>query len=135
MYRFTNWSLNISVICPPTFAKVPENVELLEHEKVEFKVEARGKPVPDILWSLQDKPLVKDDRLTIESSSSDKTYKTKSSLSIDKVEMEDTNNVYQIEARNKLGSVKHTVALLGKLLAELKCDKNIKIFGKKSTGI
>ena len=100
----------------PRFTKIPGNVELLEEETVEMKVEAYGKPVPEITWSLGDLSLSGDKRRKIQTSKTDKSYKTKSSLTIDKAEMDDTSDVYKIEAKNKIGSATHTVALLGNMV-------------------
>ena len=113
-YGLKHFPAFFSVVCPPVFTKIPENVEALEEDSIEFKVEAYGKPVPEISWSLGDVALTKDDRRTVQSSANDKTYKSKSSLSIGDVQMTDTSDVYRIEAKNKVGSVTHDVALLGK---------------------
>lgn len=90
----------------------PEISEVTEGDKAEFMSKAKGKPIPKIIWSKNGQPLEKAKGFKITSFDDDYEFESESKLVMNSAERSDPN-VYQIEAKNHVGSAFHEFSLQG----------------------
>lgn len=102
------------MLIPPLFSVTPDDTETLEDCTVVWVVKAFGKPRPVITWLRNDCHVGDDPRRSIQEIEVDGSN-IESHMQIENLQIADSNDVYQIEALNSAGSVRHTVMLLGKI--------------------
>ena len=100
---------------PPEFIQSPESLEILEGASAAFTCTVRGKPVPQITWSKDDKKLKKNKHLNIDTRENEATVQVESDLTIKAATIDDHDGAYVVEASSDAGNAFQEVQLIGML--------------------
>lgn len=101
---------------PPTFTVIPEAVEVTKGQTVYFLSKASGKPTPQISWYKDDRLLMEDDQISVETT--ERELETTSACTIKDILL-DQEGLYTVEASNAAGSVTNDLMLSGILFVYL----------------
>lgn len=102
---------------PPTFTSTPSNLQALLSHKAEFTCHARGVPLPEITWFLEDAAIISTDSCIVKTTESSEDCEVESKLCLSNVAFTNENLRYHVEAENSIGKyASHEFALIGEVL-------------------
>ena len=104
----------VSVLVPPTFLETPVPRDSNAGEDVNWSCRAHGKPIPQITWYKDDKPLDGLQAIKIKSNESSSNLQADSSLKLERCNLRSEGASYRVEAVNQAGKVSHTFSLTGR---------------------
>ena len=124
-YHYAKLSVFLSPAVPPVLTTVPEDVEALRGDSVQFTCGAVALPAAmDVTWWRDDTPITSDETYNITTNTYEvpdgTLYRTESVLEITDVQKE-YSGVYQCTITNELGvaTAEATLTVLGKVLKKL----------------
>ena len=104
----------------PLFLATPSPLNVVENDRVELYSKATGKPLPEITWSRAGATIKSDRNLKIKTSKDKARNEIESTLTINKVSIDDEDREYMVEASSVLGSVEHDFSIDGELTIDTK---------------
>ena len=102
---------------PPEFVQSPESLEILEGATAAFTCTARGKPLPAVIWSKDEKRLSKNKHIAITNKDNKANLMVDSDLVIKDALIDSHDGAYVVEASSDAGNVLHEITLTGMGLA------------------
>jgi hypothetical protein len=94
------------------FTQTPEAVEVTEGDDLDLVCKAIGRPVPDITWYMDKKPLDRQDEC-LALSQSQEGDEANSMVALRNIQPPRHSGKYTIEAANSVGTATHTVMVTG----------------------
>lgn len=90
-------------------------MEVTEGELVDLECRALGKPIPQVSWYKDGKPLKQGDDFAFDNVENLAEMQTESKLRIEQVDPALHDGKYTMVAENQAGEVQHDIMLLGKI--------------------
>lgn len=114
-YIMECYSTALPITEPPAFAQLPESIEAVFGETVEFRCSVTGRPSPQLTWQRLGKELTEGTGVHVtQAVDDDDTKLVRGALAIEWVDPEAHDGTYIAEATNIAGTVSHAAELVGK---------------------